>query len=86
MILVNIYIRGKNTINAIDSIDVSWKKNELQELFNMVTQMKSKVAEIDPDTERSFVTHRGLDNIFLTYRQLFSELRKKNSKTNNRFF
>jgi transposase-like protein len=86
MILVNIYIRGKNTINAIDSIDVSWKKNELQELFNMVMQMKSKVAEIDPDTERSFVTHRGLDNIFLTYRQLFSELRKKNSKTNNRFF
>jgi hypothetical protein len=48
--------------------------NELQELFNMVTQIKSKVAEIDPDTERSLVTNRGLDNIFL---QLFSELKKK---------
>jgi hypothetical protein len=39
--------------------------NELQELFNMITQVKSKVAEIDPDTERSLVTNRGLDNIFL---------------------
>jgi hypothetical protein len=51
--------------------------NELQELFNMVTQIKSKVAEIDPDTERSLVTNRGLDNIFL---QLFSELKKKQIK------
>lgn len=59
----------------------------LQAVLDKVSELKREITEIDPDTQRSTVTSRGLDNIFSPYRELLKELRSRQiQKTITDFF
>lgn len=59
----------------------------LQDILESVNQVKSNIISADPDSDRSLIITRRLDEVILPYKELFNELnQKKRQQSITQFF